>query len=487
MRFLSSLYWRISATFLLLLLILSTVYLYVATFTAEMYFQEASQRLNATVAAHIAGEISPFIDGQVNTEALERVFHNVMVINPSIEVYLLDTTGLILSYYAPNKTMRQKRVSTEPIRKFIRDGGKTFVMGMDPKKEEGEKVFSAAAVERDGQLEGYIYVILEGEDFESTTSFLLGSYILRLGARAILISLAAAIIIGLIAIRSITRNVRKIRDTMQEFKSGNVDARISLPGKGELTDLAESFNHMADTITQNMEEIKTLDTLRRELVANVSHDLRTPLAIIQGYVETILMKEEGLDPQDRLRYLSTVLSSTERLRKLVEELFELSKLEAKQTRPKPELFSIAELVQDVAQKFDVLARKKNVQLQTVLPRDLPPVHADIALIERVLQNLVENALKFTPESGAVTIELSPAPAGVNVQVTDTGQGISPEDIPHVFERYKQGGKDLTSFEQGTGLGLAIVKKILEAHGVTISVRSDVREGTAFSFRLPLSV
>ena len=122
--------------------ILSTVYLDVATFTAEMYFQEASQRLNATVAAHIAGEISPFIDGQVNTEALERVFHNVMVINPSIEVYLLDTTGLILSYYAPNKTMRQKRVSTEPIRKFIRDGGKTFVMGMDPKKEEGDRITS---------------------------------------------------------------------------------------------------------------------------------------------------------------------------------------------------------------------------------------------------------------------------------------------------------------------------------------------------------
>ena len=481
----SSLYWRISATFLLLLLVLSAVYLYVATFTAEMYFQEASQRLNSTVAAHIASDITPFVDGKVNTEALERVFHNVMVINPSIEVYLLDTTGLILSYYAPNKTMRRKSVSVEPIHEFIRTEGKTFVMGLDPKKEDGEKVFSAAAIEKDGLLEGYIYVILEGEEYESTTSFLIGSYILRLGTRTILISLAAAILIGLIAIRSITRNIRTIRKTMRDFTSGKLDARISLPGKGELTDLAESFNRMADTIVQNMEEIKTLDTLRRELVANVSHDLRTPLAIIQGYVETVLMKEDALNPQDRLRYLSTVLSSTERLRKLVEELFELSKLEAKQTKPAPELFSIAELVQDVAQKFDVLARERSITINTILPRNLPPVHADIALIERVLQNLVENALKFTPESGVITLELSPSPSGVEVNVVDTGQGISPEDIPHVFERYRQGAKGMNSFDQGTGLGLAIVKKILEAHGVTISVRSKVQEGTAFSFQLPL--
>ena len=481
----SSLYWRISATFLVLLLVLSAVYLYVASFTAEMYFQEASQRLNAGVAAHIAGDISPFIDGKVNTEALEAMFHTVMVMNPSIEVYLLDTNGVILSYYAPKKIMRRKGVSIEPIREFIHTQGKTFVMGMDPKKEDGEKVFSAAAIEKDGLFQGYIYVILEGEEYESTTSFLLGSYILRLGTRAVLISLAAAILIGLIAIRYLTRHVRSIRNTMREFTSGNQEARIVLPGRGELTDLAESFNHMADTIVRNIEEIKTLDTLRRELVANVSHDLRTPLAIIQGYVETVLMKEDALTPQDRLRYLSTVLSGTERLRLLVEELFELSKLEAKQTKPRPELFSIAELVQDVVQKFDVLARQRNISIATVLPRNLPPVHADIALIERVLQNLMENALKFTPESGAITIALSPSASGVEVNVTDTGQGIAPEDIPHVFERYRQGVSGMDAFDQGAGLGLAIVKKILEAHGVSISVRSKVREGTAFSFQLPV--
>ncbi|MCB2203698.1 HAMP domain-containing histidine kinase [bacterium] len=482
----SSLYWRISAIFLVLLLVLSAIYIYVAAFTAEMYFQEASQRLNSTVAAQIASDITPFVDGKVNTESLEQVFHNVMVINPSIEVYLLDTTGRILSYYAPNKTMQHDRISMDPIQEFIRTEGKSFVMGMDPKKEEGEKVFSAAAIEKDGKLQGYIYVILEGEEYESSTSFLLGSYILRIGTRTVFITLAAAILIGLLAIRSITKNVRTIRNTMQEFKSGNVDARIHMPGKGELTDLAESFNHMADTITQNMEEIKTLDTLRRELVANVSHDLRTPLAIIQGYVETVLMKDDSLDPGDKMRYLSTVLSSTERLRKLVEELFELSKLEAKQTKPKLELFSIAELVQDVAQKFDVLARQKNITVRTVLPHDLPPVNADIALIERVLQNLVDNALKFTPESGTITIALSKSDVGVNVEIIDSGEGISPEDLPHVFERYTQGGKDLASLEEGTGLGLAIVKKILEAHGVTISVKSAIREGTAFSFQLPVT-
>jgi signal transduction histidine kinase len=242
---------------------------------------------------------------------------------------------------------------------------------------------------------------------------------------------------------------------------------------------------MADKIVAHIEEIKTMDDLRRDLVANVSHDLRTPLVSIHGYVETILMKDKSLSPEDREKYLKTVLQGTEKLKRLVEELFELSKLEAKQTTPTFERFSLAELVQDVVQKQQILAEHERLRIQTDFPRDLPFVVADIALIERVFQNLLENAIKFSADGGTITVTLRPGARGVTVIVADTGYGIPVEELPHIFERYQRGSRSATIDRTGAGLGLAIVKRILEIHGVTIAVSSKMNEGTAFSFQLPI--
>ncbi|MFO7447565.1 MAG: HAMP domain-containing sensor histidine kinase [Ignavibacteriaceae bacterium] len=483
-KFFHSLFWKIGGAFLAVLIILGLIYVYISAFTAEMYFQEANQKLNAEVAAHIAGETRFFIDGKVNDETIKSIFHNVMVVNPSIEVYLLDTKGNILMYYAPDKIIKLKRVPLEPIHEFIADGGDSFVMGADPKKEHGEKTFSAAKVFEDGIFRGYIYVILGGEDYEHASQFVFGSYILRLGFRSMLISIIAAALIGLAALAFIIRNIRKIVSVTRRFKNGDLNARINLKSKSELSEFADSFNEMADTIVSNIEEMKTMDNLRRELVANVSHDLRTPLATIQGYVETILIKTESLSDEDRKKYLQTILSSTERLKKLVTELFELSKLEARQTRPKPEPFSIAELIQDVQQKNLIIAEAKNIKLQLDFSYDLPMAYADIGMIEKVLQNLIENALKFTPASGVVNISLKHEKDNILIKVADSGRGIKKDDLPFIFDRYHQGSRVKMKDNEGLGLGLAIVKKILEVHQINISVESDEGKGTSFSFIIP---
>ena len=142
------------------------------------------------------------------------------------------------------------------------------------------------------------------------------------------------------------------------FRKGNLNARIELKSKGELKEFADSFNEMADTIVNNIKEIKRMDELRRVLVANVSHDLRTPLSIIKGYVETIILKEPSLTPQERKNYLETILKNTDRILKLVEELFELSKLETKETEPHKEYFHLPNLLQDIYQKNLIIAQKK---------------------------------------------------------------------------------------------------------------------------------
>jgi len=483
--FFSSLYWKIAAVFLFALIIISIAYLYIAAFTAEMYYQEASQRLNEKVAQHIAQENQFFVNGKANEDVLKKIFHNIMIINPSIEVYLLNTDGKILAFFAPNKEIKLDYVPLEPIKEFLKLGASNFVMGADPKNKNVEKTFSAAKVYEGSIHRGYIYVILGGEEFENATHFVLGSYILRLGVRSMTITLIAAALFSLLALGLITKNMGKIVNVVRRFKEGDLNARIKLKTKGELREFSDSFNEMADTIVKNIEEIKTMDNLRRELVANVSHDLRTPLATIQGYIETILIKADSLSEEERKKYMHTIFISTERLKNLVAELFELSKLEARETKPKPEPFSMAELVQDIQQKNTIIAQKKEIELSVDFPYDLPMVYADIGMMEKVIQNLLDNAIKFTSENGKVQIKLSQQKEEILVEIQDTGQGISKDELPHIFDRYQRNQRSAQKVNEGLGLGLAIVKRIMEVHNLEIDVQSVQNKGTVFSFKIPV--
>ena len=483
--FFSSLYWKIATIFLFALIIISVVYLYIAAFTAEMYYQEASQRLNAEVAQHIADDYQFFVDGKASEDALKPIFHNIMVINPSIEVYLLDNEGKILAFFAPDKEVKLEKIPLEPIHEFLEVGSSSFVMGVDPKNEHAEKTFSAAKVYEGDVQRGYVYVILGGVDYENAANFVFGSYILRLGLRSMTITIIAAALFSLIALGLITKNMRKIVSVIRRFKEGDLKARIKLKSKSELGEFADSFNDMADTIVKNIDEIKTMDNLRRELVANVSHDLRTPLATIQGYIETILIKADTLSEEERKKYMHTIFNSTERLKNLVSELFELSKLEARETKPKPEPFSLAELIQDIQQKNILIAEEKKIDLSVNFPFDLPMVYADIGMMEKVIQNLLENAIKFTSENGKVLIKLSPQKDEILVEIQDTGQGISEEELPHIFDRYQRNTRSTQKGNDGLGLGLAIVKRIMEVHNMEIDVRSVQNRGTVFSFKIPV--
>ena len=484
-KFFKSLKWKITSLFLLLLFILSVVYLYISVSTAEMYFQETSQKLNIELASHIANETNSFIDGKVNQQVLKNIFHNVMVINPSIEVYLLDTTGTILTYFALDKKIKLKKIPLEPINTFIKEKGKNFILGQDPRNRERKKAFSAAKVFEGDKFMGYMYVILGGEEYDNATDLVFGSYILKLGLRSMIITLLAAVIISIISIKFIMRNLNKIITATQKFKNGDLNARIKIHSADELGLLANSFNEMAEKIVSNIAEIKTMDNLRRDLVANVSHDLRTPLATIQGYVETLMIKSDSINQEERNKHMQTILDSTERLKKLVEELFELSKLEAKEKVPKPEAFSIAELVQDIKQKNEVIAQKKNIDLTVNLDKELPFVYADIGMMERILQNLLDNAIKFTKENGKISIGLKKKDEFVEVKITDSGRGIASSDLANIFDRFHKKTRIEKDTNKGLGLGLAIVKKMLEVHNLEIFVESELEKGTSFTFKVPL--
>ncbi|MEJ2399365.1 MAG: ATP-binding protein, partial [Gammaproteobacteria bacterium] len=212
------------------------------------------------------------------------------------------------------------------------------------------------------------------------------------------------------------------------------------------------------------------------------HDLRTPLASLQGYLETLALKAEQLSEEEKQRYINIAYQHSERLRKLISELFELSTLENQDARLHFEPFSMSELIQDVSQKFQLHAQEKNLVLTTHIPAQPAFVSADIGLIQRVLENLIENAIKYTPAGGQIGISLVHGNNGVATSISDTGQGIPESDLPHIFERFYRVDKHRD--EDGTGLGLAIAKRIIQLHTSSIDVASRPDSGTTFSFRLP---
>jgi signal transduction histidine kinase len=481
--FFRSFYWKLSAVFLIVLTLVGTAYIFLTFSSTGKYFAETNQRLNASVAQHIVDDIQLFPDGKPNLKAMNDLFHSVMVVNPSVEVYLLDAEGKILTFDAPKEKVKLTSVSLEPIHEFLASGGKKYVLGDNPRDMHKPKVFSAAPATMNGMVYGYIYVILGGETYDSIAERIRESYILTLGLRGLLVSLVAAGVIGLVALAFVTRKLRRMTASVKAFKEGDYSQRVTTTSNDELDQLGSAFNEMAATIQSNVEELSKADALRRELIANVSHDLRTPLASVQGYIETVMMKDETLTAEERLQYLKTIFTSTERLSKLVQELFELSKLEAKQSQPKPEPFSMPELVNDLTMKFAPQAEASGISISADVPKNIPLVNGDIGMIERAMQNLIENAIAYTPRGGQVKVVLQQRNRKVQTQVEDTGVGIAEKDIPLIFNRFYQ-ARTRKNSNAGAGLGLAITKKILEAHGEDIRVESRVHVGTKFVFELP---
>ncbi len=473
----------------ILILGMAVCYILVTNYFSNKHHLATEQRIHAPLAQHLIdekfAEAAPFSpDGTVNKAIFGDLMHDMMAVNRSIEVYLLSIKGEVLHSVVLDHDPKNPSqfIDTKPILDFIASDYKGFCLGDDPRDMENRKIFSVAPFENNGK-EGYIYIILSGEAYEVASSNIFNKFIKSFGIGAIVITSVFTVLIGFVLIWFITRNLRTITQVARRFKEGDLTARIENPEKTDIAVFAHTFNDMAETINDNLDEIKSVDELRRQLIANVSHDLRTPLAILKGYADTLQEKSEQLSNSDKAKYLKVISSNSDKLTKLVEQLFEYSKLEAKQIEPLMEQFSITDLCLDLVTKYEILARNKNINISLeVHDNQNILVYADLSLIERALQNLLDNALKFTLDDGDIKIRLQQNDRYCEISVNDSGIGISPETQSTIFERFKQASTEFS--KNGAGLGLAIVKKILELHHSNITVVSEKEIGSSFSFALP---
>ena len=236
-RHTNRLYTKISLTLLLMLGVLGVAYLMITGFTARTYMQEVHQRLYGGIADSTASVAKPLVDGTVSPEAMKDIMHSMMVINPSVEVYLLDQSGKIVNYVAPHKKIKLDSVDLAPVKEFIAAGDKPFIMGDDPRHPETPNIFSASEIVNDGKHEGYVYIILGSEEQTEVSGMLMGSYFLKLGTNYFFITLFGALGIGLLAIWFLTRNLRSIIATVTRFKEGDMNARIGQKEGGDLQPL----------------------------------------------------------------------------------------------------------------------------------------------------------------------------------------------------------------------------------------------------------
>lgn len=288
---------------------------------------------------------------------------------------------------------------------------------------------------------------------------------------------------GYLLAANMTQSLSLLQRAAQRIATGDFSSRVKLTEVDELFDVAEAFNMMADELEQSFSRQRALEQSRRDLVAAVSHDLRTPLTSIRAMVEALA---DGVvtDPATVQRYYRTIDSQIESLSGLINDLFELSQLETRQIELQLEPVNLNDLLSDVLESMQAQARSKEVTLRGIFGEDMPIIKAEFAKVQRVLHNLVQNAIRHTPASGSVSLETRVVPGGVQVDVTDTGEGVAAEDLPHIFEQFFRGEKSRSRETGGAGLGLAIARGIIEAHHGRIWVESQVGHGTRFSFVLP---
>ena len=306
---------------------------------------------------------------------------------------------------------------------------------------------------------------------------------LTLATILLIFAAGIAVALGVFLSATVTDNIQALNRGASAIAQGRFDTRIAISGNDEMAELARAFNAMAAQLEQADRRQREVDMLRRNLIAWVGHDLRTPLASVRAIVEA-LADHMVNDPATSDRYLRTATRDIGALSRLIDDLFDMAQIDAGGIRLNRQPNSLSDLISDTLESFSGPAAEKDVRLAGEVAPGVDPVVLDARQIERVLANLVGNALRHTPAQGSVFVHAWPDANVVHVEVRDSGEGISADDLPHVFEQFYRAEKSRSRATGGSGLGLAIAKGLVEAHGGEIQVTSEPDQGASFVFTLP---
>ena len=483
----NSLYTRLAGGLIVLLFVIGVLYTALSTLAIQKFAAQLDQDLHRTLAANLVADKNLVEQGKLNEEALKKTFMQYMVVNPSIEIYLLDLEGKIVSYSAEPRAVMRSHVSLEPVQAFL-SGAEKYPLGDDPRSHDKRKAFSVTEVPSGDAPEGYLYVVLRGEQYEAFETMAFKGFWARAGLWSMALSLILGLLAGLAIFYWLTKRLRRVSQRIEQFSESDFqswsESQASQDGSDEIAQIEQVFEQMAGRIQSQLSALTEKDRQRRQLVAQVSHDLRTPLASMLGYLESLKLKGEGLSATQRVDFLDTAYRQGQRLSDLVDDLFQLSSLEAREIEPQLEPLLALELLHDVHQKYRMRLEKAGLTMR--IEQDMPPAFAigDVSLFERVLDNLIDNAIVHAEAGSEIGLRLRQDDRMLCIRVSNVGESIDAADLESVFDPFYRGGMS-SADRKHAGLGLAIAKRIMESMHGRIEVE-NTGHGVAFTVCLPVA-
>lgn len=476
-----SLYARIALVYLASLLVLSVATAWIAVSQFDQLGREFQQRMQIDLAENLVEVMREPLQQGPNSAGAAQAARLILSINPSLSLYVLDADGKVIGNYARQDCRDAAHIDVASIDRLLGEDPMLPVFVAAPCSGQ-PSVFSAARVQYgENAAPGYLFAVLDAGTRMSMFAMLRTSSITRTLIIAGVMAVLFSGIVGLLLFALLTRRFTRLTHAVQRFADGHYGQRISPVRDDELGRLGRAFNDMAATIEIQLNALRENDRQRRELVANLSHDFRTPLTSLRGYAEQ-LRSSEDLSPANRVSHLDAILANAHRLTQLAEQLSTLARLDAHERPLCLAPFSLAELAYDVVGKFQPQAQAAEVRLEV---RQMPThtlVNADLALIDRLLTNLIDNALRATPPGGSVWLEAEDLGARVRVHVGDSGVGLDDSEIALVTQRFFRTASGRRRGD-GSGLGLSIVEDICNRHDTRLGIDSAPGRGAVMSFEL----
>lgn len=417
--------------------------------------------------------------------------------DPRSAIYLMDSEGRIRAGYTKERSIGSKAaVALEPVERLLKAPVGQTVFGDDPEFSARQSLFAAAPFAPSSTRQkpvGYICVLMRPPDADVKRG-LIASYANRSAFAVALGGVMAGALLVFAVLSLITRPLKRLTDAADAVSMQNADGALNLNvlahdddelRTDEIGRVSRAFRAMVRRLREQAQQVQRVDANRRQWVANVSHDLRTPLTSLIGHLETIQMRGERMRADDRVRFLGIAMRNAQHLDRLSSSLFDLARLESDDLPLDKSPAHLGEFLDDFVARFAAVAETRSIVMTVEYPPGLPLLSIDAALVERALANLMDNALRYTPTGGAIILNAAPRDHGVAVTVADSGKGIDAAVLGHVFERFFQG----SSHREGgghAGLGLAVVERVAQLHGGRASAANRVSGGAVFVLWFPLS-
>lgn len=485
-----SLHRRVSIGLGVLLVGLAAAQFFATYWVFSQVTDESEQQAMLSTAPEMAELIAPLVDNEPpDFSRLNELMRAFTKANPKLQILLLNKQGKIIASFAIESfELMRDSIPIEPVERIItqRDISTLPIYGADPEHATRQTIFSAARLTI-GDEPGYLYVNLRATRFQNL--FIMSAE--NFGVKTIGLLVAGSILFialfGFSFLRYLNFRLSEVLSVVRQFGRNDFSRRAPVSSNDEIAHLADEVNLMADRIEQAVGELKDRDFLRRQLIANVSHDLRGPVANIRGILELLDVMPETQAHSRYPEFHNSLVSSTASLQQLLNGLFELAKFEAHERAPERLSFDIAELLEDAIIGSRGVAESLAVQLILQLPEEGARVIGDPEMLRRALQNLIENAIYYSRENSKVTVSLERTATTATVSITDQGVGIASEELERIMARFEQGSSSAASRRMSSGLGLSIAQQILKSHESTIEVESIEEKGSTFRFSLPLDL